>query len=191
METSVLIAFGGLAVAALTVYLSFRERRHWYREQLHERQFDACAELNASAQAVAGHYGGVAVRGNLSELHGKPFPKDLWKEADSEYVDFAEVGRRVSLVLPSSAIRAFENFRDTLDQMRSPSNYLSPELDPGGPDLSTEATRRMFESMYRLIAALRDVIGVDQLSAETQALIGRHERVTGASQDQSGLRKPW
>jgi hypothetical protein len=175
------VGVGGIAIAALTIWLSFRERRKTYRERLYDRQLDAAA---AVFDAIT-EYQRTLLMGLANEAinkvlvsKGQPETSDRWKPADKQLQSVGLAGRRGELYLPERSLAALTAYTTAASKVRGlqyPAIAVAPELIAKlpGPDTSKEAQSQLDAAYRALIQALRHDLGVERLSAESLRLFGK------------------
>ena len=165
---SLTIGLGGLAVAALSLYLGHRERNAHYRHALYDRQVEALQELHRSLGKL--HWAATA----LIAAHD-------WKLDDSTrpllrsdllvpLQGLAAVEQSWSLVLPASVQEAVSGYRRVFNAVSAPASVADQhdrELvwhdDPALP---------LAHEWQKVVSAARRAIGTDALSTETLKLVG-------------------
>jgi hypothetical protein len=159
-----LIGIGGLLVATITLWLSYRERTKEMRQSLFDRRVDASIALAKSAFA-AKHTAMATVYVVLLN-DAKPQPDDAWESARSDRKKFFYLGERWSVILSAEAATAMEGLVGAIGVVVGSSGGTDP------PDASSTAVAAMDGAYQHFITALRRMIGVDRLSAETLAVLG-------------------
>jgi hypothetical protein len=141
-----LIALAAVAVTALTVYISYRERTKAIREHLYEQRVKGAIELAALAGRV------IPVVWESRRL------VDVDDKLEEVIVKLWMAQLKWSAVLSERAVKAAVTFiRSVGEDMDAPRN----------------AMERAYRD---LMIALRDDIGADRLGAETLRLIGDRGR---------------
>lgn len=162
------IGLGGLALAALTVYLDYRKRIAPYRELLYAKQIEGYAQvvqaLNDWFDWSQGYIAAHGCRLNDSTR------VELRKETVDQNVAFHAVYRRWALYLPKDVDMRISAFVGVFNAISSPREvahqYPAHEVyseDPGM--LLAEAYSSLFQSM-------RKSMGTEPLSRETLKIVG-------------------
>jgi hypothetical protein len=174
---SALIGVGGLGVAALTVVLSYRERRAGFRQALYDRQVSAVAEL----LPVLSKWDTEAV-GYIMRQRTFPILTDEnrngMRAAVQEYAaDFYSVLGKHAVVLPQHLLDAISAYQQVFNALSAPpevvSQYDEKLVRSDDPQMALSV------AYQRVVAAARLVVGTEPLSAQTAKLLGAKPQTDG------------
>jgi hypothetical protein len=162
-----LVGLGGLGIAALTVWLGHRERTKELRQRLFDARVDASIEIAAAAQALldAAMDDGEAAQESVPEsgVWG-----DAFRRSFEASLKLRERTLRYSVVVER---RHDESPVEVRERATRVTGYPYPW--GSDPDVSPDAVADMRASYEALIRALREMLGVDALTAETLRLLGK------------------
>ena len=166
---SFIIGFGGLAVAGLSVYLSYKARTSPYREMLYSRQLEGYAEvIDALTRFYVTAQSSLAAQGFRLDDKTRPI---LRAETMDEHVAFYHKHQKWAIFLPREMNDALSAFINTFNAISAPPKVaqLYPREmvnanDPGG---------LLGHAYSRVVEAARKGLGTEPLSQETLKLIGK------------------
>lgn len=162
------IGIGGLLVAALSVYLTYRSRTSSYRERLYETQLEAVSSVHA---AFVDYY---SIAQDFITSQGLRLNEDgrvLFREFIFENAEpFYKARQKWSLFLPTNVNDSLSADASILNAISAPpsvanqypSNLVNSH-DPGG---------ELSKAYVVVVSEMRKCLGTDPLSAETLRLIG-------------------
>ncbi len=171
----VVVGLGGLGVAALTLWLTYRERTKWYRERVYDQQLDACLAIcRVSAEVNAGVWS-AAFQAALARTAKTEIPTDRWAHMDKHSARLVTLQRRWAPILPdatSAALISFQNATSHFRGMHDLAPIAFPEPDS---DESQGSMTEVDSNFAALLQAARTDLGVKRLSDETLRLIGNNQ----------------
>jgi len=185
------ISLGGLAVAALALYLNYRERTSAHRIALYARQLDAYQEIAVgAAELVARVELLIASMGwnqpGRPRGPGGPSPIDNATEnalrvaVQNASLDLSEIRVRHAVFVPDTVIEQVSQLETLATAL------LSPEWEIESDDGETVTRLMHKDPMFAFVLAqfglfndIRTLVGTDKLSKQTMSLLGAR------------LREPW
>jgi hypothetical protein len=175
---SFILGAGGLAVAALGLVLSHRERTKGLREHIYQRQVEACLDLYEASARLYVAMESAWVREADAKSRGRAVDrKRFWQDAWEASRALSPVDARWSPILPEAVIRSFLEFAAAVGFVMGsdPQLGLSPEGYGEEPYDEAEFAVATHTAFDKLAWAIRDHIGAEQLGADTLRLVGtRH-----------------
>jgi len=167
---SFIISIGSLAVAGISVYISFRARTLIYRDKLYSNQIEALGKIAEQLRCID-----IVVQDYLAQcgfqLNDTTRP-GLRKECKKAFHSFYQIWYRWYIFLPQFVIDEFYSYQKTFNAISVPAevaHQYSSELvycnDPG---------LVMSQSYCKVINAIRKCIGVNTLSQESINLFGKN-----------------
>jgi C4-dicarboxylate-specific signal transduction histidine kinase len=170
--TGALVGLGGLGVAALSLWLTYRERTKWYRERVYDKQLGACLAICATAAEVRSEFLNASLKLRIAALRQQEPPEGVWHVVDEARARLLRLEREWGLVLPAATSRALAAFEETATRVRG-IHELLPELAPiPDGDFSAEAAQHVVAQFETLVQAARADLGTELLSGETLRLVG-------------------
>lgn len=192
-----LIGAGGLAVAALSLVLTYRERSRFYREHLYSKQADALLAIHRAASELQHEIGLVAVRSDDAGMRGKPFD-------DAKYFGPVRAAERAlrdmdahwAPILPGAVLKALITYESAVGFLLGTDPELGLSAEHGmGEDPYTSAMwyHGTDERFGELSLAVRRHFAIRKLDAQTERLLGvkpdDDPRVSFTSDDAQTQRK--
>lgn len=159
---SAITGLGALAVAALSLYLTYRARLSPYREKIYDRQLDAASEVLLALGKLHDQIQGIISSGGIQGPES-----DLQVMTAEARTDFFRAYRRWNVVLPRPVTDAVANYMQSLDEV---SGQLHSR--PAAVKLAAEEmTSKLAESYSLVLGAARQSIHVKELTTDTLHLI--------------------
>jgi hypothetical protein len=162
-----LVGAGGVLVAGITVWLSYRERTKELRQRLYDKRVDAALAVAAAAfkaydEVLDAAEFSWAVHDDDGELWGKAWKaiNGLRAEAEQWSIVLDEPSNEALAGLARSAWRV--------------SGYPGPNFEP--PNTSNERVTAVTADYKEVVRALRQMLGVERLSEETLRLLEGRDR---------------
>jgi hypothetical protein len=157
------VGLGGLGIAALTLWLTSRERTKWYRERLYDKRFEACLAIcQAAAELEYGLWWGVA-RSADAEFDKQDSDPNRWHRVGGPRGRLIDLEQTWRLVLSENMSRAL-------------AELLEAATAVGKTNDNSAATLALLDRLEAagkdLFQATRADLGIDRLSDETLKLIG-------------------
>lgn len=171
-----LIALGGLAVAALALWLNYKERAAALRGSLYAKQF----EVYGVVLCALGELHGIAMTVTTPpgfRLDG-PGRLRLHQAARPQVAHLAQVFTETLVFLPQAVADAIVDYYQTLNGISAPPDEKpAPEGFQPPPELleiedPLRAQQELVVSFARLWGAMRKQIGTDPFSEQTLKLLG-------------------
>jgi hypothetical protein len=168
------VGLGGLVIAGLTLWLSFKERGAGHREYFYQKQLDAyMAVMNALYPFFNACQDYIVLNG--FRLNGETrlkFRLEISRGSISKYYwNFHTQHQKWAILLPVSMQAQLSHFSTVLSAISAPdeiANQYPPALvnsaDPG-MDLA--------KAYSKVVAVAREGLGVEPLSEEILRLVGR------------------
>lgn len=166
------VGLGGLSVAALTLFLAYRERTKWYRERLYDKQLEAfLAICRAAGKVQSSIYLAIVSTTVARRREADPEPEP-WLAVQSAHHALKWLQYDWALILPKATSEALAEYSSHVSKVTG-LRWADPDF-PGPPDLhASDPAIKKLEACHRdLLRALRSDLHTDQLSAETVRLIG-------------------
>jgi hypothetical protein len=168
---STVIALAGLAVAALSLFLTYRERVAALRSALYSKQIDAYGEILHALSDL--HQVTLAFTTAAGFTLDGQTRAALREEVQPQMTQLARVFVRNAVFLPQAVGDALVEYRSTFNAISAPpeveSQYPSDLVDSDDPQLAlSNAFTRVWDAMYRQL-------GTGPLSQQTLKLLGRPE----------------
>jgi hypothetical protein len=164
MDSTTIVSLGALAVAALSLWLTYRERAAGLRGALYAKQVEAYGrvlEALAERHAVA-----------IDFMRGKDFPLDresrveLLDTAQLEIARFARVFTETVIFLPENVANAIGEYKKTFNAITIPPGRRSLFEDVADPQMELTT---VFERVWRV---MRHQLGTEALSVQTVKAVG-------------------
>lgn len=171
---SLIIGFGGLVVAGLSVYLLYKARASPYREKLYSKQLeryaevvDALSEFYETAQSfiIKAH---ITAQGCRLDDNTRPA---LRLKTIDKHQAFARKYQKCAIFLPREMNDALSAFLKLFNGISAPPEVAQQypkeivnAYDPGG---------LLGDAYTKVIEAARKGLGTEPLSQETLKLIGK------------------
>ena len=153
--TALLVALGGLAVAAFGAYLGYRGRTTAARDRLHAEQVALLSSL-----AVAAYEGYIAALRMISTTDREERKKILNTDGNATR-ELQRLGFHAAALLPT---RVFETLHTFVGVVTA---TVSPQALDKMPNITDEVVRC---SYWDFIATAREELGIDALSSESKSL---------------------
>lgn len=176
---SIVIGLGGLAVAGLSVYLSYKARTSPYREMLYSRQLEGCAEVVDALTKLF-----VAMTSSIMD-QGWPLDESARREVNSataeEFSTFYRVHQKWGIFLPREMSDAVSAFSSLLAKL-----LASPGLRQAFPTLMVETSDPvglLADAYATVVKAARKSLGTEPLSQETLDLFRKMPEQLGGSKN--------
>lgn len=168
---AIAFGFGGLAVAALTLLLSYRERVAGLRVALYAKQLECydrvLGALTELQEAV------------IAETAGKRLPLDdqaraeLREKAQPQYAKFAQAFVATVPFLPDAVAAAAAEYRATFAAITAPPTAV--HIYPRGLAQARDPQGEFARAFLRIWEAMRQQLGTDPISTQTLKLFGAPE----------------
>ena len=177
-----LIGAGGLAVATLSLLLTFRERAKWYREYLYGRQADALLAIYEAAAELVDAIDLAAIQSDDARARGIPADESSFLDAAREAHEvFIAVYRKWAPLFPRTVLYAVAEFNAAVSFLLGtpPEWELSAEEGYGeDPFTEPEFYDGAREGFGKVADSVREHLAVERLDAESCQLLaaGRHAR---------------
>lgn len=192
-----LIGAGGLAVAALSLVLAYRERSRFYREHLYSKQADALLAIHHAASELQHQIHLVGLRSDDAGMRGKPFDDEKhFGTVRAAERALQDMDAHWAPILPGTVLMALITYEAAVGFLLGTDPELGLSAEDGmGEDPFTSAmwyhgTDKRFGE---LVLAIRRHFAIRQLDAQTERLLGikpdDDPRVYPASEGTQTLRK--
>lgn len=176
---SLAVGVGGLAVAALAVYLNRHERTAPYRERLYDKLMEAAFDLHPKVEALT-HVVMNAEPGALEAEPGCTVDADarrrIGEAATDEYMAFQSAWARWWLVLPWKVIDALADYDLAVQALIDPDSIRHHPNVAATPHPITQVVR----ANGLVHHTIREVMGTDPLGDAARRLMyaGRDDPMT-------------
>lgn len=164
---SVVTGLGALAVAALSLYLTYRARLSPYREKIYDRQLDAASDVLQALGKLHDQIQGIISAGGM-----KGAESDLQVMTADARTEFFRSYRRWDVVLAKPVTDAIAEYMQILEEVSS-KLYGVHTLEK---ITVREAASKLAESYSEVLGAARQSIHVTELTTETLRLIESQAR---------------
>lgn len=165
--TTLAVALGGLLIAGLSLYFTWRERTAQYRHSLYAAQLAACTELVGLVYQLHWATDGLLQQSTIPLTPDARAAFGGLTQGDA----LAQHLFKNSALLPSSILRAAEEYAADL--------YISVDTDR--PAVANELLESATAHLLQVVELTREHLGIDALSAETLRRIGQRSDWSSSS----------
>jgi hypothetical protein len=168
--TSAVVGIGGLLVAALSLWLSYKDRRSVHRELLYQKQVEAyTAVINALNPLYDACIYFIMTKASRLRLDNETRPQ-LRSETTQLGRQFHIEHQKWALFLPTVVHDEISGFFKVLNAISAPEDVVSHY--PRELVYSEDPHKELAKAYGRVIAAARSGLGIEPLSEDILKLVG-------------------
>ncbi len=153
-----IIGLGGLLIAGLSLYLSYKERTKNLRESLYNKQIEI---INILSEDLI----------NFNKKFDLLFNGN-WDDFKEFYNNFSEKYKLYSIFLPNEINKSINKFIETINMILDPKFMY----DDYFKRLVKEEFHKIITPYYEIFDSFRNYLGIEKLSAETKKLLSENTK---------------